>query len=464
MQETSVHVIPVKTGSEEHNKREKELKYVFHELTQKNQYWESETQVKRLAMLKQLAKERTGRKMQDKATPIREAVVVISESTTMEDLKRLGDAYKKRFGVECFQIAIHRDEGYRHGNDGKLNLHAHMVFDWVNHETGKSYKLNRFDMQEMQTITAEVLGMKRGVSSEKKHLDAIQYKAKAEAEHLKQVQQEIAELSISKASKERLLGLIGKSKADKENAVLRKENASKDEQIKAMQARHQSEIEKAKKESTVEFIRQEKRIMQLQAELDRGKGRMRKLQERLDGFISEVLKKNPKLAAAVNAMVTFAKGKEKTPSDEQKTAVNAFLSVTGCNTGQSAKEVVERRKTGVKQVSSASVNSCSEEELSKMDGGLERIAIDGPSMEQDEFQGLRVLVRKTMEGEWLARVEDGRSVSKEVKVTDEEGSSSHKEGYIGFDAKRRILNKYFGTSEEVKKYMHNERRSRGLRR
>lgn len=85
-------------------------------------------------------------------------------------------------------------------------------------------------------------------------------------------------------------------------------------------------------------------------------------------------------------------------------------------------------------------------------------------MEQDEFQGLRVLVRKTMEGEWLARVEDGRSVSKEVKVTNEEGLSSHKEGYIGFDAKRRILNKYFGTSEEVKKYMHNERRSRGVRR
>ena len=35
-------------------------------------------------------------------------------------------------------------------------------------------------MAEMQTITAEVLQMERGVSSERKHLSAMQYKAKAE--------------------------------------------------------------------------------------------------------------------------------------------------------------------------------------------------------------------------------------------------------------------------------------------
>lgn len=70
-----------------------------------------------------------------------------------------------------FQIAIHKDEGYRKGKDGlKLNLHAHLVADWTDHESGKSLKLNRNDMSEMQTICAEVLGMERGKSSEKQHL------------------------------------------------------------------------------------------------------------------------------------------------------------------------------------------------------------------------------------------------------------------------------------------------------
>ena len=46
-------------------------------------------------------------------------------------------------------------------------------------------------MAEMQTITAEVLGMERGVSSDKKHLTAMQYKeqkAREEAEKAKQEQ------------------------------------------------------------------------------------------------------------------------------------------------------------------------------------------------------------------------------------------------------------------------------------
>ena len=53
--------------------------------------------------------------MQAKATPIREAVVVIKSETTMEDLKKLSDAYRQRFGIDTFQIAIHKDEGYPKG-------------------------------------------------------------------------------------------------------------------------------------------------------------------------------------------------------------------------------------------------------------------------------------------------------------------------------------------------------------
>ena len=53
------------------------------------------------------------------------------------------------------------------GEVWKPNLHAHIVFDWYDHSTGKSIKTTSLDAIEMQTICAEVLGMERGVSSEK---------------------------------------------------------------------------------------------------------------------------------------------------------------------------------------------------------------------------------------------------------------------------------------------------------
>lgn len=228
--QTSINVQPVKGGSEEHNKREKQLDYVRKDLSHLNQYWESDTQANRLATIKELAKAKTGRTMQAKATPIREGVVVIQDSTTMADLHRLADAYRDRLGIEVFQIAIHRDEGYQNSKEWKPNLHAHLVFDWTDHNTGKSVKLNRQKMAEMQTITAEVLGMERGKSSEKKHLTAQQYKAAAEAERAKQLQEQVAELNTAKAAKEETINTIkavgkhavdfvtGKTKA-KENAL-----------------------------------------------------------------------------------------------------------------------------------------------------------------------------------------------------------------------------------------------------
>lgn len=243
-QQTSIHVQPVKGGSEEHNKREKELDYIRPELSHLNEYWEKDTQTDRLEIIKAKYLKSTGQKMQTKATPIREAVVVIKPETTMEDLKRLSDAYRKRFGIDTFQIAIHKDEGYPKG-EWKPNLHAHLVFDWTNQETGKSIKLNRQDMIEIQTITAEVLQMDRGVSSDKQHLTAQQYKSFAEETKLKkleeeramkekQMKDELERFNVAKARKEAAIetaktlsegvkGLFGQSSKDKEIKDLREQ-------------------------------------------------------------------------------------------------------------------------------------------------------------------------------------------------------------------------------------------------
>ena len=243
-QQTSIHVQPVKGGSEQHNKREKELDYIRPELSHLNEYWEKDTQTDRLENIKSRYLKSTGQKMQAKATPIREAVVVIKSETTMEDLKRLSDAYLQRFGIDTFQIAIHKDEGYPKG-EWKPNLHAHLVLDWTNQETGKSLKLNRQDMVEMQTITAEVLQMDRGVSSDKQHLTAQQYKSFAEEAKLKkleeerarkekQMKDELERFKVAKARKDAAIetaktlsegvkGIFGQSSKDKEIKALRKQ-------------------------------------------------------------------------------------------------------------------------------------------------------------------------------------------------------------------------------------------------
>ena len=59
MAATSIHIEAVKTGSEQHNKREKELDYVMKSRTHLNEYWQSDTQEQRLADIKQLVKEKT---------------------------------------------------------------------------------------------------------------------------------------------------------------------------------------------------------------------------------------------------------------------------------------------------------------------------------------------------------------------------------------------------------------------
>lgn len=171
-----------------------------------NEYWQKDSQAARLADIAETVKLKTGRKMQAKATPIREAVVVIEDTTTMDDLQNLAQRLQQRFGIDVFQIAIHKDEGYKHSKQQlKLNLHAHLVADWTDHKSGKSLKLGRNDMAEMQTICAEVLGMERGKSSDKQHLSAIQYKIKAKEEMAQVMEEEnrkaAQELEEAKAKK-----------------------------------------------------------------------------------------------------------------------------------------------------------------------------------------------------------------------------------------------------------------------
>lgn len=187
MAQTSIHIEPCNIGSSErHNLRSKELDYIRPELSHLNESWTKQEITPCLENIKTRYKQTTGQNMQKKATPIREGVVVIEPGTSMQQLKKFADKLHERWGIKTIQIHTHKDEGYTPEDkpgDWKPNLHAHMIFDWTD-DSGKSLKLKKQDLAEMQTILAECLNMERGVSSDRKHLNSIQYKAMKEAERV----------------------------------------------------------------------------------------------------------------------------------------------------------------------------------------------------------------------------------------------------------------------------------------
>ena len=241
-QKTSVNIKPCNIGSsEEHNRRKaeylvrvaREKLYIRTELMHRNEAWvapefENSTLTDRYNQIAAMVKEKTGRAMQTKdrlrvnrktgkvtvvrgSTPLKEGVVVIKDDTTMEQLRRFCEVCKQRWGITALQIFIHRDEGhYVTPGDAatwKPNLHAHIVWDWMNHDTGKSCKLDDKAMSDMQTLLAECLEMERGTSKEvtgKEHLERADFiitKQKQEAEQVK-AEKEAAEADRDAAIRE----------------------------------------------------------------------------------------------------------------------------------------------------------------------------------------------------------------------------------------------------------------------
>ncbi len=184
---SSINIKPIKPNSEKHNLREgKELDYVFYDRSNQNQSVIYENVSDYRSFLEKNTKEKTGRKMQKSATPIREGVLNLSKDSQMKDLIILSQKLEQTFGIKTLQIHIHEDEGRIEDGNFKQNRHAHMVFSWMDENSGKSLKLQKKDMSEIQDLVADTLKMERGASSNVKHLDSIQYKNQQEQLKLQQ--------------------------------------------------------------------------------------------------------------------------------------------------------------------------------------------------------------------------------------------------------------------------------------
>ena len=234
---SSIHIKPCRIASSEaHNRRTAEYMrnigesriYVVPELSTDNEQWinpdfgtpELRTHYNNI---KQMVKEKTGRAMQEKererkgkngkiikvagCSPIREGVLLIRPDTTLADVRKFGEECQKRWGITPLQIFLHKDEGHWlngqpeaedkesfqiGGRWFKPNYHAHIVFDWMNHETGKSRKLNDEDMATMQTLASDILLMERGQAKAvtgKEHLERNDFIIKKQKTELQRIEE-----------------------------------------------------------------------------------------------------------------------------------------------------------------------------------------------------------------------------------------------------------------------------------
>lgn len=115
---------------------------------------------------------RVGQKIQAKNIKW-SAVVNVNENTTMDDLKRVASFLEEKYGWQCYQIAIHRDEGHIDKDSGETiyNLHAHLELLMLDKNGIYRFKKRDFGkkkMAELQTEIANLLKLERGLTREER--------------------------------------------------------------------------------------------------------------------------------------------------------------------------------------------------------------------------------------------------------------------------------------------------------
>lgn len=319
MAKTGVHFTPCNVGSvEKHNERDPEyLKsvqasgrnlYFFQDLSHKNSSWVNPEYGKKTCAeifedLKKIYTDKVGQAPQLNErerintktgrvykvagwSPIREAAIPIKEDTRIGDFRPVVDWLKLK-GWNVIRIDLHKDEGYENQATGgrKMNYHAHLVVDCLDHNTGRTNKLSNEDvsLKGIQRIVAEALGMECGVAKEvtgSEHRDLWQQREYAASKNYKILQTEIKGLST----------MIANFESIKSNIIW--------------------EIEGLKKQAREGRITQEemrRTINQLQEELDEVEGKLKEKSESLERAtqqLSEITQRKEKVAHEMSEMAT----------------------------------------------------------------------------------------------------------------------------------------------------------------
>lgn len=184
-----IHFDKTKQGAREHNFREyakeREPDYLLpNELRKENEFWELTNERGETITGKQIfqneIKAYQGKGKRPKyENSTWEAVLVLNENHTMNDLQRVREYVERTLNITCYSMAIHRDEG--HLNEFKepiYNYHAHMNFITIKNKQ-QNFRLTKTKrlMPSIQSEVAKILGMQRGdEKSGRQHLQPKEYK------------------------------------------------------------------------------------------------------------------------------------------------------------------------------------------------------------------------------------------------------------------------------------------------
>lgn len=353
---SSIHIKPCKvTSSGAHNRRTAEYMrnigksqiYIVPELTSNNEQWinpdfGSPDLQAHYENIKRMVKEKTGRAMQEKererkgkngkiikvagCSPIREGVLLIRPETTLADVCKFGEECQKRWGITPLQIFLHKDEGHWLSGQPetgdresfqvgekwfKPNYHAHIVFDWMNHETGKSRKLNDEDMAIMQTLASDILLMERGQAKAvtgKEHLernDFIIEKQKAELQRIeetkrhKEQQVSLAEQELKQVKSEIRTDKLKKTATNAATAIASGVGS-------LFGSGKLKDLEQANEKLRQEVAKRDKGIDELKAKMQQMQEQYGKQIRNLQGIHNQELEAKEKEISRLNAIIEKA--------------------------------------------------------------------------------------------------------------------------------------------------------------
>ena len=281
---------------------------------------------------------RTGQRFQAK-TYEWSAVCNIKPDTAMEDLEALAKHFNDKYGFQCYQIAIHRDEGHI-DEDGKeqINHHAHLEFITLDKKSGKNnYRRELITpkvLRQIQTETAVILQMQRGQDKRLSGAERIEPR-----KYAKQKEAEKAARNLSKKAMEKAVVEVIKAIDDNEEKLLNdKEKSEYLEQLrkqykdKGLSAEFFRELGALKKDKETKYTQKDlDETIQKAVEADREKQKSINRQEFEQQTVEELKSytqatgQKPVISPFIQALIAFLpkdgeriKQLEKTLKDEQE--------------------------------------------------------------------------------------------------------------------------------------------------
>ena len=300
MAKTGIHIKRCNVGSvEAHNERKKNYLrklqelgrqlYFFQDLTRLNKSWVNpmyagksvaqhfDDMCQRYLSMTGQAPQLKDRERLDKKTgkmkviagwsPIREGCPPIKPNTQLKDFAPFVKWLRSK-NLDVIRIDLHHDEGHEDEEGQRImNHHAHVVIDWTDHKTEKTVKLSKKDMEEMQTVLAESLGMERGApkaDTGREHVDHAEWRERKAEEHYQILQGKLDDMGakakevadVIKEAKDYIAELEGE--ATRLEGVVRRNkedaDASADMAAEARKRRQGAEEDLAVIKSTYESV------------------------------------------------------------------------------------------------------------------------------------------------------------------------------------------------------------------